>query len=133
MNLRNITIWMTAVLLFLVTLQPMALLFGGFLRSDGGLGIGIAVVLWLLSGPPLLISLLIALKAKSRISAAILLIATIIYGIAYSGGWCVQYFLTSQDVGIWALGILSLPVMIPVWIAALKLNGHDARQSEPVA
>ena len=131
MNLRNTTIWTTGVLLLLITAQPAALLLGGFLRSDGGLGIGIAAVLWLLSGPPLLISLIIALKARSHISAAILLVVTIIYGVAYSGGWCVQYFLTSQDTGIWALGILSLPVMIPAWIAALVLDRHHAKQSEP--
>ena len=130
MNLRNVTIWTTGVLLLLITALPIALLFGGFLRSDGRLGIGIAAVLWLLSGPPLLISLLISLKTRSRISAAILLVATIIYGIAYSGGWCAQYFLTYQDIGIWALGILSLPVMLPAWIIAVLLNWHYAKQSE---
>ena len=124
MNLRTATILATAVMLFLTTAMPVLLFLGGFLRTGDGrmASIVIAALLWLFSAPPLIVSLMMAWKLKEGMPSVVILVTTIAYGVLYVCGWCVQWFMTSRDTGIWFLGVLVLPVMIPVWIVVLILN-----------
>ena len=132
MNLRNVTIGTTAVVLFLTTAVPVLLFCGGFLRSgnDGTMAsIVIATLLWLFSAPLLIVSLIVALKLKYNSPVVVILVTTIVYGMIYVFGWSVQWFVTSRDTGIWFLGVLSLPVMFPAWIAALWLNSYYVKKT----
>ena len=67
----------------------------------------------------------VAKNLEHEISALILLFSTIIYGIAYIGVLCQMVFVDGwMFVMLFIIGILSLPVMIPAWIAALLLNRY---------
>ena len=132
MSLRTVTIRTTAGGLFLTTTMPVLLFFGGFLRSSGIIAsISIAMLLWLFSAPPLIISFLVAKKLKYGMPAIVILLTTIAYCILYVYGWCVQWFMTSRDTGIWALGILALPVMFLAWCLALFLDYYVKKTSDP--
>ena len=137
MNLRNVTIWTTGVMMILVAIVPAGLI--------ALLGYGDAIVssliLWLFSGTPLLVSFALAVKLEYKISTIILLLSAIAYGL-----WFVQ--IASNVVSMVSsthlncncglellffltIGPLSLPVMLPVWITALVLNWRYAQKQEP--
>ena len=120
MNIRTVTIWTTGLMLFLTTATPALLFFGGFLRTGDGIiaSVVIAALLWLFSAPPLIVSFVIARNLKCNMPTVIILVTTILYGTSYICGWCIQWFITPRDTGIWFLGVLALPVMIPAWITA---------------
>ena len=124
MKLRTVTIWTTGLMLLLTTAVPVLLFLGGYLQTGDGMmaSIVIAVLLWSFSAPPLIVSLMMAWKLKEGMPSVVILVTTIAYGVLYVCGWCVQWFMTSRDTGIWFLGVLVLPVMIPVWIVVLILN-----------
>ncbi len=119
MNLRTATIGTTTVMLIGTVVAPYILLQVGVFQPHGfAEDIGFATGLWMFSGSPLLVSLVLALKLKYDPSTVVLLVSTIAYG-----AWYIMVCYASFDgyLGIlvlYAVGILSLPVMIPAWVSA---------------
>jgi len=81
-------------------------------------------IVFMFSGCPLIGSLIIAMTLKYRVPIFILFVSTIVYGFLYI---IVAFIIFSVRVGdvcgmLLNVGILSLPIMIPVWIATLLLD-----------
>ena len=130
MNLRNVTIWTTGVILFLtqvVATHRFVLNANVYYVIDNI--ILDTLILWLFSGSPLLISFVIAMKSKHNTSSSILLVATIIYVFLYAYAMYQLFYAYLGGLALLAVGIVSLPVMIPAWIAALLLNRYYATKT----
>ena len=117
---------MGAVLLLTVILHVCYLGHGAF-----------ALVAWIFSGTPLVISLIITASVKSRDSLLILLVSSIAYSIWFVYMWH-EFTIGIKGCGLAALilfgiGPLSLPVMGPAWFFALVLNRDYAQKQEPQA
>ena len=147
MNLRTITIWTTALMLIVAIFAPFLNLgrnFGGFAQLPipiemiiptifGRLiiSLGMAIFFLLLTGSPLVVSLIIARKLKPFIVPNfILLVSTIVYAMLFSYWWSLATDGGSCMNGIFVCYIApsSLPVMIPVWIIAVVLNRHYVKK-----
>ena len=128
MNLRTVTIWTTGLALFLTMVLPIRCFWVGE-------GITFCLLLWLFSGSPLVVSLVIACKLKfvfgDKLEPAVapnlvLLFSTIAYAIWYA--YMLYCVFTSCDglavFGLFGIAIFSLPVMFPVWIIALILDAY---------
>jgi len=132
MNLRTVTIRTTGMML-IVTISVPTILVTGYLEQNGVVGtIFIITFLWLFTGSPLAISLVVARKLKSAtVPNLILLISTIAYSIWYVFVFCRVF--TDSDaqagLGLLAIGIVALPAMIPAWVAALILNWFYATKT----
>ena len=118
MNLRNVTIWTTGLALIGTIIFP-------YLLDDVSLFhprifeiIFSATLIWLLSGSPLLVSFVLAIMLRDKNSSDILLASTIFYGICYGLACCVALFEFMGTILLLGIGIMSLPVMIPVWVIA---------------
>ena len=119
MNLRNVAIWTTGVMLVGTTVLPLWI--ASFESKDIFSAFGI---IWLLSGSPILISFVLAKTLERTISTIILLCSTITYAIWYVY-WLHFIFFSGQDLAMMVIlfiGIWSLPVMLPAWIVAYVLN-----------
>ena len=125
MNLRSVTIWTTGVALIGTIVFPYLLgdvsLFHPLLFEI----ILSCTLIWLLSGSPLLVSFFLAIMLRHKTSSEILLASTIFYGICYSLACCVALFEFMGTILLLGIGIMSLPVMIPVWISALRANAYN--------
>ena len=138
MNLRNVTIWTTGVMLVLTLLIPVGVIAYAEVFNhniDFYHNTDIVWLTWLLSGTPLLVSFILAIKLKHKVSSVILLVSTIVYAIWFT---FLSIAISMDTCGCAALvffliGPLSLPVMLPVWITALILNWQRARKQEPQA
>ena len=122
MNLRNVTIWATAVMMLLVLLVPAGILYYmGLSATDI---IIVPLLIWPFSGTPLLASFLLARKLKHTISTVILLFST----LAYSVWFAIMTAPIAMDTCgcavfvFFVIGPLSLPIMIPAWIVVRRLN-----------
>jgi hypothetical protein len=90
-----------------------------------------AMFFLLLTGSPLVVSLILAKKLKPFVIPSLLLfVSTIAYGI-----WFVSIWSQATDdlccmSGIFVLYIVpsSLPVMIPVWVLALVVNSYYTKK-----
>ena len=136
MNLRNVTIWTTGVILSITIAVPC--LINASQRWQGDVSKVLYTLwevgfLWLLSGSPLLVSFIIAIKSRRNIASAVLLVSTITFAIWY--GYMLHFALWSGEylsiLAILYIGIFSLPVMLPAWIATLVLNWRYAKKQEP--
>ena len=121
MNLRNVTIWTTGLMMFGI-LVYLWVYFGNM---------AFACFLWLFSGTPLLVSFVAAKFIETRISIVILLLSTIAYGFLYASVWYEYH--TSIDglaiFGIFSVCIVSLPMQIPAWIIVLILDSYLCEES----
>jgi len=87
-------------------------------------------LIWLLSGSPMLVSLIIAVKSKHNFSLSLLLVSTIAFAIWY--GYVLYVSLSHTHfpgLAIVVTGVMSLPVMIPAWITVLILNWRYTQTS----
>ena len=131
MNLRIATI-LTITLVLIGTIVFSVILFHNGdhnVRQFQAGNCAKAVFIWILNGMPLLVSFFFAIILKHKTSTAILLVSTITYGIWYAYGWYLLLpngsFTTTgvfSGFGPGSLGVLSLPVMVVVWTAALVVN-----------
>ena len=122
MNLRTVTIWTTAVMMLATIVAPC--IFCVFHPPRTSQHIVTLAFLWFTSIFPLVVSLVLAITLRYHISSIILLVSTIAYGIWYASALPTLFFEYLGVVILLYLGILSLPVMIPAWIAALLLNRY---------
>jgi hypothetical protein len=129
MNLRNVTIWTTALLIIWTLFVPAYLMFTvQEWRSD-------AALLWLFFGLPLVVSFILSVALKYKTSTKILFVLTIVYGIWFAFIFCVVFLSFLEDpCGMQFLlfcivGPLALPVMIPAWISAIV---HEVRHRKRV-
>jgi len=130
MRLRTVTIWTTGLMVVVPMIVPTIwfLFFSGKNFRDANVIdtiISECMLLWCFSGPPLVVSFIIAMILKNNSSSLILLVSTVAYGIWYF--YLLHFALTAGYLAVIALayvGIFSLPVMIPVWIIVLLLNRH---------
>jgi len=86
---------------------------------------------WMGCGWPLVVSYFISRKLKCPASSAILFLSTIGYGIFYI--YAMYAVLTPGSDGmvilvLYFLGLMSLPIMLPVWITVLVMSAYYARQ-----
>ena len=82
MNLRNVTIWTTGVLMILLPMSPIILL--GCTEPayiDLEFCIFIGTIFLVGCGSPLLVSLVVAVNSKRHISIVVLFVSTILYGL----------------------------------------------------
>ena len=136
MSLRTITIGITGVVLLAPMVVPAIMLFNVD-HNSGHWNIGellsLAVcrglIFWLFGGLPLLVSLFLAIKLKHSSSSVILFISTMAYGVWYATVCSVCFDGYLGPVLLVFVGVLSLPVMLPLWSIALYLEGH-ARTEE---
>jgi len=136
MNLRNVTIWTTAIM---PILAAAALVILGYFDADPlkkftiSEEIVIGSGIWLFSGWPLMfISCIVAKRLKNNILLAILFAATIIHALLICSFYCAGYAGWSIPIGtLLCIGTALFLVMLPVWIAVLVLNRYYAKQSEP--
>jgi len=132
MILRSITIWTTDALLIATVIVSFALpIFFSFEQSNV---VPRAAFIWLLSGSPVAVSCFVAREIKFNIPVAVLLMPTTVYGLLYFLG--VYTFVSDPGnlgtVAFFLLGIWSLPVSIPIWFLALRLNSYYVKQAENI-
>ena len=153
MNLRTVTTWTTGVMMILALLIPAGiLLYTGFAEAiayppvPGVVGyiiiltffvahvMALSPIIWLFSGTPLLVAYILAKKLKYKPSTVILLVSSIAYGIWFTS---VSAYLSDYGIGrlstcvqlLTLIGPCSLPVMLPCWIVALRLNSSYTKKS----
>ena len=90
-------------------------------------------IVFMFSGCPLIGSLIIAVSLKYRMPILMLFVSTIVYGFLYI---LIAFIIFSVRVGdvcgmLLNVGILSLPIMIPVWIIALVIDYHKKNPLTP--
>ena len=136
MNLRNVTIWTTGVMLIMPIAAPFAVTL--FLAPVSGFDLLGSIIAGILHYPfgcaPFVISFILARKLKNKASGGILLVSTIACAV-----WCVIMWKEALCMGEGSLvgtffgfdAILSLPVMLLAWILAYVLNRRYAKQQEP--
>jgi len=135
MKLRNVTIWATGLMMVMPLVFPIIFMSPSWGNEDIEDLINVPLFSLLLSGTPLLVSLTLAKNLKYRVSTVILLVSTVTYSIwftivcfhvylAISAGRCGCVVMV-----FFAVGPLSLPVMIPAWITALLLDSHYVKKS----
>jgi len=123
MNLRNVTIWTTGVMLLLTIAVPVIILFCEGNRRPVVDNIVLSVFFGLLfwsvfGGLPFVISYIIAKKLKYVISAVILLCSTIACGVWYFYALYGMLFVDTRTFfGSQFLNVEWLPAMTPVWIS----------------
>ncbi|RBP46543.1 hypothetical protein DES53_102934 [Roseimicrobium gellanilyticum] len=118
---------------FLVTLAVLA---AGMLVllsiSDSLLG---ALFFLPFSLGPLFVSLILAAKSPGRLSQRLLLASSILYAVWF-GYIYLEAFHWHVDpqsaVAMVFIGLLSLPVMIPVWIVSLLQIGRSTAPGAPI-
>jgi len=131
MKLRNVTIWTTGLVLIVTVILPYLLICIDVIPFHGFDTIGTIILIWGYSSLPLIISLVIAKRLKHDIPALLLLGSTFVYGLWYAFAFY-SFAVSSAGLAclmIFAVGILSLPVMIPAWITALLLNSYYVKKS----
>ena len=136
MNLRSITIWMSAVMLvmsFVVSAGYMFTVIVSILGISYTVhAIGCSLLYWCFTAYPFAITYFTTKKLKYVCSIAILLVPTIAYANGYFFFLYYLFFIENSDYSLMlGITILSLPVMIPAWISATVLNRYHAKQSEP--
>ena len=104
MNLRNVTIWLTGVMLIVSIVVPAGL-------EHWCDGVVPWLVLLLTNSLPLLLSLLIARKLKHMMAVGTLFCATILYGLWYG-------------FGLLCVCFISLSALLPAWVVALRLDSY---------
>ena len=132
MNLRNVTIWTTGVML-IATFVPImyVLVIEGF-PSQLFEAFFFMSMLWLVSGSPMLISFVIARRLKSATTpSVILLISTVAFGLWFIYWWSLVMPDPRGCNGfiILGIGLGSLWWMLPAWIIAMVLNAHYTKKS----
>ena len=136
MNLRNVTIWTTGVMMVAIFVAPFVIL----PNTEGLVGMILTMILalqcWLcFAGSPLLVSFVLARTYEPRTSCIILILSTIAYGVWYfymvysqsASGWTLLPHRELQAISV-LIGILSLPMMIPAWITVLLLDAEYANK-----
>ena len=133
-NLRRTTIWTTGVMMIATMILPTIWMWPGILHTFYE-PVLMTFMMWCLTGSHLFVSFIIAVQVKARISTIILLISTLVYGtvICCAWGWGFLNPHIAEDYGysIMSIGMWSLTVMIPVWIAALILNWRAEYRTLP--
>ena len=133
MELRIVTIWATGLMSLLTFFVPIVLsCFALYalrpqIPGDYGFVAITAMLFWVCSGLPMVISYFIARKVKHLLSIIIILCPTIAYMIYYVY-WLCQMFFVDALMFFWVMfaGMLFAPIMIPVWIVAVILDYYHA-------
>ena len=137
MNLRNVTIWTTGMLMLMPLIIPAVFMFPSWGSENVEDLINVPIVCWIFSGTPLFFSLVLVKKLEHKISTAVLLLATTAYGIWFAFvSLQVSSAISAGECGcivmrLFIVGPLSLPVMLPVWTIALVTNRYRVKPSEP--
>ena len=131
MNLRSVTIWTTGVMMVLPIVAPVGGSYFAYLdgmNNDVNIvfGFTVGILHFIFGCPPFVISFVLAKKLKNNVSAGIILISTIAWGVWYVVYWWegASWSASTLVVVFFGATILSLPVMLPAWITALILNWH---------
>ena len=127
MNLRIVTIWTTGSMLLLTIATATISFFHELPKDDLDRFITLTIKgLWIVlmcSSCPLIYSWILAITLKNSKSTFILFVSTIMYGILYVSAVFFILMLGHEETGILLnVGILSFPVMVPIWIMAIMLN-----------
>ena len=130
MNLRNVTIGISCIILIgMIGFSVYITSFGGLINIVFGTLLFLA-----LCGFPQIVSIMLSVRSKNPFSHITLMIASLLYG-----GWFayIEYdaFFVNLDpqsgIAMIFIGVYALPVLLPLWIAAIVLNRYHAKQSEP--
>ena len=129
MSLRFLTIGLSGIVFlgiigFLVYITS----FGGLINIVFG-----TLLFSAFCGFPPVVSIILSVRSKSPFAHITLMIASLLYG-----GWFayVAYdaFFVNLDpqsgIVMIFVGVYALPVLLPLWITAVLLNRHYAKQSE---
>ena len=134
MNLRTITIWATGLILIAAIVLPVAVMACSVYAVHDRFQVIFSS--WIFSSTPLLVSLVLAAKLRYRIPIAILLASTIAYAIwlAVTLFPVCQFIMTSGQDGpagmaLFIVGLVALPIMIPIWITAIVLNRRYTKKA----
>jgi len=129
MNLRNVTIWMTG-LMMIVMIAVLVMVFVILAKVPE---VNAAILFWLASGTPLLVSYFVARNLQYVIPTLILLFSTIAYGIAYAWVLYLAFFIDGMMlILLLYIGVASLSVMIPAWTTAIVIElRHRKKKTEP--
>ena len=136
MNLRTVTIWTTGLTLIGTFIVPCVYLFG----NDGESNLidiicspGIWLIwgtMWFVTGSPLLVSQIIAVRLKYEIPAFILLLSTIIYGCWFGYVHHQQFSAPGRWFVLPFIFVGSLYFMLPAWFIAIMLNRRYAKREK---
>ena len=135
MNLRNATIWMSAVMLIVSFVVSVGYNFTVIVSMLGisytVQAISHSLLYWCFTAYPFAITYFTTKKLRYVFPVAIVLVPTIAHAIGYFYFLYFLFFIENSARSL-LLGItvLSLPVMIPAWIAATMLNRYHVKQSE---
>jgi hypothetical protein len=145
MTIRNVTIATTLWLLIITIIAP-------YIVSPSVYGLSIyhgvkstdyitlitnptvmwgCLLLWLFTGSPLVVSLIIAVKVKHTVPSLVLLVSTIGYALWYILSWSIAMNAGHCMAGMSVIAIApcSLVLMIPVWIATVSVNSSCVKQT----
>ena len=131
MKIRNVAILMTWLLLLVTIVLPYIFIFNkDDFSTDFASSIAMAFgyfvsssILWLATGSPLVVSLLIARKLKFGFPAFLLLVSTIIFG--YWCGYVYYDAFSTRSSDFFMLPYIamgSIFFMLPLWYIAWKIN-----------
>jgi hypothetical protein len=143
MNLRNVTIWTTGMLLLLTVVTATISFFHDLPKDDLDRFIVLTIkalpICLMCSGCPLFGSWVIAIILKHNKSIFILFVPTIVYGVLYVSAAFLIFnletdILLKRTSMLLQVGFLSIPVMIPIWILAivveLRHRGENKQKPE---
>jgi hypothetical protein len=106
---------------FVTLITLTAILAGLAALSDESSTIGGVLFMALFSISPLLITLLLSFKAGSRLSQRLLLASTLVFSAWFALIYLDAFYWNidpQSAIVLLTVGILSLPVMIPLWVIA---------------
>jgi hypothetical protein len=117
------TTWLTLIAAFVV---PCIYLFNKESLSSMKTMLGLVIcsaILWLLTGLPLVVSLLIARKLKYAFPAFLLLVSTMTYALWF--GFIYSQEFSSRSSDFWMIPYIplgSIFFMLPLWCIAWNIN-----------
>ena len=137
MKLRTATIWTTGLMLLLTAAITIIFFFHDLPKDDLDRFITLTIkglpIVIMFSGCPLFLAWIIAMSLKCAIPTLILFISTIVYGVLYvSVTFSILMFYDHEGTGILLnVGILSLTVLLPLWIAAWIVELRHRKKNQP--
>ena len=135
MNLRTVTIWTTGLMLLLTVATATISFFHELPKDDLDRFIVLTIkglpLALMCSSCPLIYSWILAIALKNSKSTFILFVSTIMYGVLYvSAAFLILMFYDYERTGILLnVGILSFPVMVPIWFMAIMLNRRYTKKA----
>ena len=90
-----------------------------------------AVLFWLASGTPLLVSYFVSRNLRYAAAHLLLFFSTIAYSIAYVLVLYLAFFVDGMMlILLLYIGVVSLPVMIPTWITAYIVDWRHRKNNQ---